>query len=179
MSSIPRMPPSNEPEPRPEGYDPGAFVPFAVTVDIVLLTSAERRLKVLLIQRARPPFEGAWALPGGFVEPDEDLVDAAARELLEETAIGVEPGSLQQVGAYGHPDRDPRMRVVTVAYGAVVDELAQVPRGGSDAARAELVAVAEVQSGRVRLAFDHRLIVEDAVPRLLAGHDAGDAAAGD
>lgn len=166
-------------EPRPEGYDPGAFAPFSVTVDVVLLAWVEHQLKVLLIQRGKPPYEGAWALPGGFVEPDEDLAEAAARELLEETGIGVEPAGLLQVGAYGHPARDPRMRVVTVAYGAIVSQLAGAPRGGSDAARAELVAVSEVQSDRVRLAFDHRLIVEEAVPRLLAEHDAGDAAAGD
>ena len=134
-------------EPRPEGYDPGAFAPIAVTVDVVLLTVVERQLMVLLIQRGKPPFEGAWALPGGFVEPDEDLAEAAARELLEETGIGVEPESLRQVGAYGHPDRDPRMRVVTVAYGATVAQLPEVPRGGSDAAHAGLVPVAEVQNG--------------------------------
>ncbi|MCE2531397.1 MAG: NUDIX hydrolase [Acidimicrobiia bacterium] len=159
-------------EPRPEGYDPGAFAPFAVTVDIVLLTWVEHQLSVLLIRRGKPPYEGAWALPGGFVEPDEDLAEAAVRELLEETGIGVEPGSLLQVGAYGHPARDPRMRVVTVAYGLIVAQLAQSPRGGSDAARAELVSVAEVQRDRVRLAFDHRLIV-------VAEHDAGDARAAD
>ena len=141
---------------------------FAVTVDIVLLTLAEHQLKVLLIQRGKPPYEGAWALPGGFVEPGEDLPEAAARELLEETGIGMEPDSLLQIGAYGHPDRDPRMRVVTVAYGVVVARLNEVPRGGSDAAHAELVPVAEVQSGRVAVAFDHRLIVDDAVTELRA-----------
>ena len=145
----------------------------------MLLTVAERRPKVLLIQRANPPYEGAWALPGGFVEPDEDLAEGAARELLEETGIGMEPGSLVQVGAYGHPDRDPRMRVVTVAYGTIVTRLAEAPRGGSDAAHAGLVPVAEVQGGRVELAFDHGRIVDDAVSRLLAEHDTGKAAAGD
>ena len=149
-----------------------------MTVDIVLLTTVERRLEVLLIQRGNPPYEGAWALPGGFVEPDEDLAEAAVRELLEETGIGVEPGSLLQVGAYGHPDRDPRMRVVTVAYGAIVTELDQVPRGGSDAAHAGLVPVADVQSGRVTLAFDHRQIVEDAVSGLWSDPDTGRPPAG-
>ncbi|MDE0653782.1 MAG: NUDIX hydrolase [bacterium] len=166
-------------EPRPEGYDPGAFAPFAVTVDIVLLTRVEDQLKVLLIQRGKAPFEGAWALPGGFVGPDEDLEEAAARELLEETGVSTERSRLVQLGAYGHPARDPRMRVVTVAYGAIVAELAEVPRGGSDAARAELVAVAEVVGDRVRLAFDHRLIVADALSGLLAESDIGDAAVGD
>ena len=152
---------------------------FAVTVDIVLLTVVERRLKVLLVRRGKPPYEGAWALPGGFVEPDEDLPEAAARELLEETGIGVEADSLQQVGAYGHPDRDPRMRVVTVAYGAVVAQLAQAPRGGDDAADAGLVPMAGVQSGRVTLAFDHRQIVDDAVSRLCSDPDTGEPPAGD
>ena len=152
---------------------------FAVTVDIVLLTRVERQLNVLLVQRGKPPFEGAWALPGGFVEPDEDLGEAAVRELLEETGISAEPAGLLQVGAYGHPARDPRMRVVTVAYGVIVARLTQLPRGGSDAARAELVPVAEVRRDRVRLAFDHRQIVEDAVPRLMAAHDTGEVAAGD
>lgn len=152
---------------------------FAVTVDVVLLTVVERRLEVLLIQRGHAPYEGAWALPGGFVEPDEDLAEAAARELLEETGIGVEPDSLRQVGAYGHPDRDPRMRVVTVAYGAVVAQLAQAPRGGDDAAHAGFIPVAEVQSGRVTPAFDHRKIVEDAVSRLWSDPDAGQSPAED
>ena len=152
---------------------------FAVTVDVVLLALVERQLEVLLIRRGKPPYEGAWALPGGFVEPDEDLAEAATRELLEETGIGVEPDSLQQVGAYGHPDRDPRMRVVTVAYGLVVAQLAQAPRGGDDAAHAGLVPMAEVQSGRVTLAFDHRKIVEDAVSTLWSDPDAGQPPAGD
>lgn len=166
------------PEARPEGYDPRGFEPFAVTVDVVLLTVVERRLEVLLIRRGKPPYEGAWALPGGFVEPDEDLAEAAARELLEETGIGVEPGGLRQVGAYGHPDRDPRMRVVTVAYGVIVTRPSAAPRGGSDAAHAELVPVAAVRSGRVTLAFDHRRIVDDAVSALRVELDSGDAAAG-
>lgn len=159
-------------EPRPEGYDPRAFAPFAVTVDIVLLTMVERELKVLLIRRGRPPYEGAWALPGGFVEPDEDLADAAARELLEETGISHGQSRLLQLGAYGHPDRDPRMRVVTVAYGAIVPRLSETPRGSSDASHAELIAVAEVQEDTVPLAFDHRRIVVDAVARLWTERDA-------
>ncbi|MCY3786528.1 MAG: NUDIX domain-containing protein [bacterium] len=156
------------PEPRPAGYDPGAFTPFAVTVDIVLMTVVQRQLKLLLIRRGRPPYEGAWALPGGFVKPDEDLATAAARELLEETGISTTTGSLRQIGSYGDPARDPRMRVVTVAYGAVAVRLEEAPRGGSDAAEAELVPVAEVQSDRLPLAFDHRRIVDDAVDRLRA-----------
>ena len=165
-------------EARPEGYDPRAFEPFAVTVDIVLLTVVDGSLKVLLIQRGKPPYEGAWALPGGFVQPDEDLAGAAARELAEETGISYEQSRLLQLGAYGAPGRDPRMRVVTVAYGAIVARLSEVPRGGSDAVHAELMPVADVQNDRVRLAFDHRQIVDDAVVRLRAELDTSDVAAG-
>ena len=148
----------------PSGYDPHAFPPFAVTVDIVVMTIIESDLRVLLIRRAIPPFRDSWALPGGFVRPDEDLDTAAARELAEETSINQEPGHLEQFGTYGHPDRDPRMRVVSVGYWAIVPDL-PAPKGGSDAAYAELVPVAELESGRIRLAFDHDRIVADAIAR--------------
>ena len=145
-------------------YAPHAFPPFAVTVDIVVMTIMENDLRVLLIRRAEPPFRDSWALPGGFVRPDEDLDTAAARELAEETSINQEPGHLEQFGTYGHPDRDPRMRVVSVGYWAIVPDL-PAPKGGSDAAYAELVPVAELESGRIRLAFDHDRIVADAIAR--------------
>ena len=148
----------------PSDYDPHAFPPFAVTVDIVVMTIIENDLRVLLIRRAVPPFLDSWALPGGFVRPDEDLGTAAARELAEETSINQEPGHLEQFGTYGHPDRDPRMRVVSVGYWAIVPDL-PAPKGGSDAAYAELVPVAELESGRIRLAFDHDRIVADAIAR--------------
>ncbi|SVA59331.1 uncharacterized protein METZ01_LOCUS112185, partial [marine metagenome] len=148
----------------PSGYDPHAYPPFAVTVDIVVMTITESDLRVLLIRRAIPPFRDSWALPGGFVRPDEDLDTAAARELAEETSISQEPGHLEQFGTYGHPDRDPRMRVVSVGYWAIVPDL-PTPKGGSDAAYAELVPVAELESGRIRLAFDHDRIVADGIAR--------------
>ena len=148
----------------PSDYDPHAFPPFAVTVDIVVMTIIENDLRVLLIRRAVPPFRDSWALPGGFVRPDEDIDTAAARELAEETSINQEPGHLEQFGTYGHPDRDPRMRVVSVGYWAIVPDL-PAPKGGSDAAYAELVPVAELESGRIRLAFDHDRIVADAIAR--------------
>ena len=152
-----------DPETTPD-YDPHAFPPFAVTVDIVVMTIIENDLRVLLIRRAVPPFRDSWALPGGFVRPDEDLDTAAVRELAEETSISQEPGHLEQFGTYGHPDRDPRMRVVSVGYWAIVPDL-PTPKGGSDAAYAELVPVAELESGRIRLAFDHDQIVTDAIAR--------------
>lgn len=149
----------------PEGYRPGDYPPFAVTVDIVVLTLVDQRLHVLLVQRHGDPFAGAWALPGGFVKEDESLEDAADRELQEET--GVEAAEhLEQLGAYGEPDRDPRMRVVTVAYLAVLRHVDGL-RAGGDAADTALVPVADVLSTRRRpVAFDHRRILEDAVTRL-------------
>ena len=148
----------------PSDYDPHAYPPFAVTVDIVVMTITEGDLRVLLIRRAVPPSRDSWALPGGFVRPDEDLGTAAARELAEETSINQEPEHLEQFGTYGHPDRDPRMRVVSVGYWAIVPDL-PAPKGGSDAAYAELVPVAELESSRIRLAFDHDRIVADAIAR--------------
>ena len=161
-------PAESSPEPRPEGYDPSAFTPFAVTVDIVLMTVAERELRVLLIQRGKEPYKDSWALPGGFVHSEEDLVDAAARELAEETGVRHEQSRLEQLGTYGDPARDPRMRVVSVAYWAIAARLTAVPRGGGDASHAELMPVADIQSDRMPLAFDHRRIVDDAVDRLRA-----------
>ena len=149
----------------PEGYDSGKYPPFAVTVDIAVFTIRKHTLQVLLIERGQDPFKGDFALPGGFVLPKENLDQAAARELAEET--GLHPGSwhLEQLGSYGDPDRDPRMRVVTVAYWAVCADL-PAPRGGGDAAAAVVVPVAAIEHGRLRLAFDHERIVRDAIERM-------------
>jgi 8-oxo-dGTP diphosphatase len=145
-------------------YDPNEFPPFAVTVDIVVLTLAEGRLHVLLVERGIPPFEGMWAIPGGFKRPDESLDEAAQRELLEET--GVDGANLlRQFGAYGDPGRDPRMSVVTIAYLAVLREVQGIA-GGTDAATAELVPFSRIVKGRIELAFDHRRILRDAVERV-------------
>ncbi len=147
------------------GYDPHRFPPFAVTVDVAVFTIRDEALHVLLIGRAEDPFEGALALPGGFVKPDEDLDQAAARELAEETGLRDGSWHLEQLGSYGAPDRDPRMRVVTVAYWAICADLPK-PRAGGDAATALLVPVEEIEFGNVRLAFDHERIVRDAVERM-------------
>ena len=149
-------------EDSPVGYAPDAYSPFAVTVDIVVFTIVDNDLRVLLVQRGEPPFLGRWALPGGFVLADENLDQAAVRELAEETDIHKEVGLLEQFGSYGRPDRDPRMRVLTVGYWAIVPDLPS-PAGGSDAMHAELVSVSEVESGRLRLAFDHEEIFADAL----------------
>ena len=145
-------------------YEPSDYMPFAVTVDVVVFTIRNDSLNVLLIERGGDPFLGAWALPGGFVLPDESLDEAAARELAEET--GLHPGDwhMEQLASFGAPGRDPRMRVVTVAYWAICAEIGE-PRGGGDAAAAELMPVEEIEDGRIRLAFDHERIVSDALER--------------
>ena len=148
----------------PAGYDPSLFPSFAVTVDVVILTLVDGELRVLLVRRGVAPYEGAWAVPGGFKRPDETLDEAAARELAEET--GVDGAAvLSQFGAYGDPGRDPRMNVVTVAYLAVLRDVGDVA-AGTDAADAGLVAVSDVLDGSVELAFDHERIVRDAVERV-------------
>ncbi len=148
-------------------YNPGDYPPVAVTVDVALFAIRRDKLHVLLIQRGIEPFAGAWALPGGFVQPDEGLDAAAARELAEETGVTEDSVYLEQLRSYGSPGRDPRMRVVTVAYWGACAELPS-PVGGSDAARAELVPAAEIEDGDIELAFDHGAIVSDALERVRA-----------
>jgi 8-oxo-dGTP diphosphatase len=148
----------------PFGYDPTQYPAFAVTVDVVILTMSEGELNVLLVRRGQAPFEGEWAIPGGFKRPTETLDEAAKRELTEETGVDA-ARLLTQFGAYGDPGRDPRMNVVTVAYLAVLRDVGAVV-AGSDAADARLVPVAEVLNGKVELAFDHDRIVRDAITRV-------------
>ena len=146
-------------------YNPDDYPRFAVTVDLAVFTIRDDVLHVLLIERGQEPFLGAWALPGGFVRPEEDLAQAAGRELAEEAGLRASPSHLEQLGSYGAPDRDPRMRVVTVAYWAIYADL-PVLRGGGDAAATALMPVEEIERGGVRLAFDHERIVRDAVERI-------------
>jgi 8-oxo-dGTP diphosphatase len=148
----------------PPGYDASQFPAFAVTVDVLVLTLLGGRLQVLLVRRGVPPFEGMWAIPGGFKRPDETLDAAARRELVEET--GVDGASLlTQFGAYGDPGRDPRMNVVTVGYFAVLRQVRGVV-AGTDAAHAALLPASDALDGKVELAFDHARIVRDAVERV-------------
>jgi 8-oxo-dGTP diphosphatase len=136
---------------------------FYVTVDVVALTIRDDTLFALVVQRAGEPFKGRWALPGGFVDPDEGLYDAASRELAEETGLGPGARRLEQLASYGDPGRDPRGRVVSVAWLAVVPGAA-APEAGSDAARAEWRPVTSLL-GTERLAFDHYTILADGVER--------------
>ena len=130
-----------------------------VTVDIVLFTIRGGGLHLLLIRRLAKPFENRYALPGGFVLEDESVDAAAARELHEET--GVDKVYLEQLYTFGDPKRDPRGRVVTVAYYALVPHN-QVLRAGTDASEAAWFPVTDLPP----LAFDHRKIVEYAHQRL-------------
>src|SRR5918999_5680615 len=148
----------------PPGYDPSKFPAFAVTVDVVILTMAEGVLHALLVRRGQEPFQGMWAIPGGFKRPDETLDDAARQELAEETGVDV-PSLLTQFGAYGDPGRDPRTNVVTIAYLAVLRDVGGIV-AGTDAADAALVPVSDVLKGKIDLAFDHLRIVRDAVERV-------------
>ena len=132
----------------------------SVTVDLVIFTIAENDLKVLLIRRNGEPFKGHWALPGGFVEIDESLEDAAARELEEEA--GVRNVYLEQLYTFGDPNRDPRGRVISVAYFALVDAEHQKIEAASDASDAKWHSVFKPP----QLAFDHRKILDYAVWRL-------------
>ena len=133
----------------------------SVTVDTILFSQLDGTLHVLLVRRGRWPFEGYWAIPGGFVEIDESLEDAARRELHEETGlVGVD---LQQLHAFGDPDRDPRTRVITISYYAyVTEEQARGIQAGDDAAEVRWWPLSDLPL----LAFDHAHILEFAVQQL-------------
>jgi len=161
--------------PRGEGaflasYDPRSFPRPSVTVDLVILTVTDGDLKVLLVERGEHPFKGRLALPGGFVrvgegqkEQGESLDDAAARELAEETGLPTGSVYLEQLGAFGAPGRDPRTRVISVAYYALVrPTLAPLVRAGGDAHAARWESVEDVKE----LAFDHDAILRAAIARV-------------
>ena len=138
----------------------------SLTVDIVVVDPSEDRHMVLLVQRKHPPFEGRWAIPGGFVDPHEPLEHAARRELLEEP--GVEPVRLEQLYTFGDPGRDPRGWTVSVAYLAILDEgeaRSLQPRAGDDAAK---VGWFDLQAPPP-LAFDHAEILSHARQTLAIG----------
>ncbi|MET8627814.1 NUDIX domain-containing protein [Kitasatospora sp. NPDC004669] len=157
---------ADEPSPQPStgpaaeqewlaAYNPRAYAPIAVTVDVVALTLRRGSLHVLLVERGAPPYQGCWALPGGFLRAGEEGLDeAAARELAEET--GLQGASeveatlcrlhLEQLGTYGAPERDPRMHVVSVAYLAFAPDLPD-PQAGTDAAAAAWHPVADLDLG--------------------------------
>jgi len=131
-----------------------------LTVDVVAITKQAEQLNVLLIQRNHEPYQGSWALPGGFVDMDESLETAAARELAEET--GLEGVALEQLHTFGDPQRDPRGRVISVAYFAFIPAGTSLSlRGGSDASHARWFPMTELPE----LAFDHNNIIDEALSR--------------
>ncbi|WP_171111968.1 MULTISPECIES: NUDIX domain-containing protein [Streptomyces] len=145
-----------------QGYDKHAYEPFAVTVDLAVLTLRAGALHVLLVERGQEPYAGRWALPGGFVLPDESAETAARRELGEETGLSDVSGlHLEQLRTYSEPDRDPRMRVVSVAFTALLPDPPE-PHGGGDAAQARWVPYDTARP----LAFDHDRILADAHERV-------------
>ncbi|MFI7644138.1 NrtR DNA-binding winged helix domain-containing protein [Nonomuraea sp. NPDC049400] len=146
-------------------WEPPAIL---LAVDLVILTLRDSRLHVLLVERGIEPYKGAQALPGGFLQhSQEGLVAAAHRELAEEADLDVETLRLEQLGVYDDPGRDPRGRVVSVAFLAIAPRLPE-PTAGTDAADAGWQPTDSVLSGDLRLAFDHRRIVTDGIERARA-----------
>lgn len=145
-----------------KSYDPSRFPPFAVTVDVVLLTVRMGQLSVLLVERDTHPYRGALALPGGFVRQDEDLDEAAVRRLERETGVRRDTAHVEQLGAYGSPRRDPRMRVVSVAYLVFAPDLPP-PVPGRRTRSVAWWPVEKVDSPA--LAFDHEQVLAAGVER--------------
>jgi 8-oxo-dGTP diphosphatase len=151
-------------------YRPASFPRPSVTVDVVVLSIVDAELRVLLVRRAEHPFKGDWALPGGFVrvgddrnDQGEDLDAAAARELFEETGLATTDVHFEQLAAFGRAGRDPRLRVISVAYYALLrPDLVPLVRAGGDAAHVEWHAVERLAP----LAFDHSEIVAAALGRV-------------
>ena len=155
-------------------YDPSEFPAFAVTVDIAVFTLMDRpvppksgqaprkELAAVLIVRGGDTEAGRYALPGGFVHIDEDLSAAALRELHEEAGLELPTSAIHQFRAYGDPDRDPRMRVVTVAHTALTS-IDIALEAGTDAKEVEIVPVRRILDGEISLAFDHDQILRDAL----------------
>ena len=133
----------------------------AVTADCLVFAHTDEGMKLLLIQRKNEPCKGKWAFPGGFMDLDETTIDAARRELKEETGLVV--GELHRVGIFDAIDRDPRERIITVAYYTILDKPAEVS-GLDDAAQAKWFLLTELPD----LAFDHKEILQEA-ERVMGG----------
>jgi len=144
----------------PANYDPNEFDRPSVTVDVVVFSLANDELKVLLIKRQAAPYANMWAIPGSFINMDESLEEAAVRALADET--GVEDVYTEQLYTFGSPDRDPRTRVITIAYFALVPHDAIHPQAGRDTHETGWFTISQLPP----LAFDHAEIVEYAHTRL-------------
>lgn len=146
-------------------YDASKFERPSVTVDVVVFSVVEGELRTILIKRGQPPFKGYWALPGGFVKMDETLEDAALRELQEETGIKPDDVYIEQLYTFGELKRDPRTRVITVAYFALVDSSKVQPFVTGNEEIGE-VSWSPVHNPPSNLAFDHKKILDYALKRL-------------
>ena len=131
----------------------------ALTADCIVFARKEPDFRVLLVQRANEPYKGKWAFPGGFMNMDETTEETARRELKEETGLTVD--DISQIGTFDRVDRDPRGRVITVAYFVVIDGIREV-KGGDDAAVARWFSIGNLPE----LAFDHQKIMEVALRKL-------------
>jgi 8-oxo-dGTP diphosphatase len=150
-----------EEQEQPHTYDASTYDRPSVTIDVVIFSLIERELHVLLVQRKRWPYEGYWAIPGGFINMDESLEQAARRELEEET--GVRDVYLEQLYTFGDPGRDPRTRVISVAYMALVRAEAQHLRVSDESHDVRWFPVRALPEA---LAFDHEQILSYAIGRL-------------
>lgn len=148
--------------PAENSYNAADYERPSVTVDIVIFSILDEQLKVLLVKRKAWPHEGMWAIPGGFVKMEESLEEAAYRELGEETGVSSSHVYLEQLYTFGDPDRDPRTRVITVAYVALVGADKLNPRAASDAEAVGWFSMYDLPA----LAFDHADILEYALTRL-------------
>nr|WP_320133467.1 NUDIX domain-containing protein [uncultured Holophaga sp.] len=171
----PARQPSTEEQDFLSAYDPSAFERPSVTVDLVILAPAGDSLVTLLIRRPEHPFRGLWSLPGGFVRMDESLDEAAARVLRGKT--GLDCGYLEQLYTFGNPGRDPRTRVISVAYVALLDPLRfrDIPQSGGDVMVARVtpppdaplaISLADPTGQKLELAFDHAEILDTSLRRL-------------
>ena len=157
-----------------EGYRAEDYPRPSVAVDLVVFTIIDARLVVLLVRRKEHPFKGQWVVPGGFVrvgegaDQGEDLDQAARRELKEETGLEADRVHVEQLATFGKAGRDPRMRVISVAYVALVrPDLAPIVKAGGDAGDVRWASLDELR--RLELGFDHRQILDAALRRVRAG----------
>lgn len=152
-----------------ENYKPASYPSIGYSVDLVILTIIQGELCVLLVSRGNHPYKGYWALPGGFANEWESGEEAARRELAEETGLNVAQAHLEQLKTYSSPRRDPRMRVVSTAYIALLPNITQLPVAGDDAEEARFFPVKDVFSQwkdeNMKLAFDHGVIIKDGLER--------------